>query len=268
MEESSNRTLKLVLSLIAMLLALAIAFYMGRATAPTVDSSELPSTIDSAQSEEPDDTTPNTEAPLGPNEPTYAESVTDDNLLQLLHDQPRREEGDPRALGNIDAPVVMVAYEDFSCPMCTKFFLETFPHLADYVDRGDLRIEFHDLVIFPNYGSDIAAHASRAAAEQGKFWEFVQKAYVEAGAGHPQYTEETVVELAQAVGITDIDTFTATLNSDQVREDVNAESTHAMQSVGVQGTPFFIINNAAISGALPTGYITNTIDQQLIEAGK
>lgn len=266
MENSSSRTLKLVLAAVAMLLALVIAFYMGRATAPMTDGSELPSKIDSAESDSA------TQAPesdaLAPNQPTHAESQTDENLIQLLSEQPRRDPDDARALGDIDAPVVMVAYEDFSCPMCTKFFLETYPHLKEYVDAGKLRIEFHDLVIFPNYGSNFAAHGSRAAAEQGKFWEFVETAYHVAGAGnHPQYTEESVVELAEQAGIADLDKFRETMNSQATAEAVNAESAHAMQNVGIQGTPFFIVNKAVITGALPLEYMTNTIDKQLEEAG-
>ncbi|MDO5728636.1 MAG: thioredoxin domain-containing protein [Actinomycetaceae bacterium] len=266
METSSSRPLKLVLATVAMLLALVIAFYIGRATAPTNSGSELPSSIDQADSDS--SATPDSAA-LAPNQPTYSESQTDENLVRLLTEQPRRDADDPRALGDVNAPVVMVAYEDFSCPMCTKFFLETYPHLKEYVDAGKLRIEFHDLVIFPNYGSNFAAHGSRAAAEQGKFWEFVETAYRVAGAGnHPQYTAESVVEIAEKAGVPDLEKFRETMDSPETAEAVNAESAHAMQKVGIQGTPFFIVNKAVITGALPVEYMTNTIDKQLEEAGQ
>src|SRR5699024_10106368 len=84
----------------------------------------------------------------------------------------QREAGDPLARGRVDAPVVMVAFEDFRCPFCAKSSTETAPKLIDrYVDKGVLRIEWRDYPIFGEE-SKRAARAGRAAAKQDKFWEF------------------------------------------------------------------------------------------------
>jgi hypothetical protein len=97
-------------------------------------------------------------APLDPNDP----------LLQVI----RRDAGDPLALGDVDAPVVMVNYSEFQCPFCGKFARDTEPELIEqYVEDGTLRIEWRD---FPYLGpeSTRAAPAGRAAAAQGRFWDF------------------------------------------------------------------------------------------------
>ena len=47
----------------------------------------------------------------------------------------RREPDDPMALGEVDAPVVMLAYSEFQCPFCGKFARDTEPTLVEkYVD--------------------------------------------------------------------------------------------------------------------------------------
>ncbi|MDO5049117.1 MAG: thioredoxin domain-containing protein [Actinomycetaceae bacterium] len=263
--KSSSAALKNVLIVIAVILAMGIAFFMGRATAPQIAAPETDGTNQAGQQDSAEDTAPNPEAPE--ERPQFAESQTDPELIKRLQEQIKREEGDPRAIGSVDAPVVMVSYEDFSCPMCTVFFEQTFPELQDLIDSGDLRIEFRDLVIFPNYGSDHAARASRAAANQGLFWEFVTTAYGQAGAGnHPTYSKETVLEIAKTVGVPDMAKFEADYESDEVKEAVNAETQHGMYNLGITGTPFFIVNNAVVTGAQPTPYFLKTIEKQLEEA--
>ncbi len=99
----------------------------------------------------------------------------DDPLAQLA----RREADDPMAVGDEDAPVVMVNYSEFQCPFCGKFARDTEPVLHEkYVEDGTLRIEWRD---FPYLGqeSTTAALAGRAAAAQDKFWEFHEALYAD-----------------------------------------------------------------------------------------
>src|SRR5699024_5603667 len=66
--------------------------------------------------------------------------------------EPRRDADDPMAIGDVDAPVVLIDYSDFQCPFCGKFARDTAPELIDeYVDEGILRIEWRD---FPYLGDD------------------------------------------------------------------------------------------------------------------
>lgn len=84
----------------------------------------------------------------------------------------RRESCDPFAMGRADAPIVMVKHEDYRCPSCSKFTADVEPQLIErYVEDGTLRIERRDFPVFGEEPLEMAK-AGRAAARQGKFWEF------------------------------------------------------------------------------------------------
>src|SRR5450830_1341517 len=64
-------------------------------------------------------------------------------------DMARRIPGDPTALGDPKAPVVLVEYSDLRCPFCGIYARETLPLLArEYVTSGKLRVEWRDLPVF------------------------------------------------------------------------------------------------------------------------
>ncbi len=265
MDSSSSQPLKKILMLCALVLALVIVFLLGRASADWGGTKNAAPTADPTAAASA--TAQPTGKPGAKGEQEFAPSHTNPKALELLRSAPLREDGDPRALGKVDAPVVMVAYEDFSCPMCTRYFTDVHPKLKPMVEDGTLRIEFRDVVIFPNYGSDIAAVGSRAAAAQGKFWEFTEAAYAAAGAGaHPTYTEDSVVEIAKTAGVPDLEKFRTDLQSQELADAVTDETTHAHQNMGINGTPFFVINDAAVPGSLPVDFMVKTIENQLQEA--
>ncbi len=194
--------------------------------------------------------------------PEFAPSVEDEQTLEIIASQIQRDESDPRAVGKVDAPVVLVEYSDFSCPVCTQFATETEPRLKELVSNGTLRIEYRDFVIFSNYGSDIAAAGGWAAAYQGKYSEYRSALWEAAPAGeHPEYTEESVIAIAKKAGVPDLDRFRTDMNSEDTKAKIANES-QAAQSIGLTGTPFFIINKAALGGAYPTEFVIKTIENQ------
>src|SRR5699024_9318849 len=52
------------------------------------------------------------------------------------------EESDPMSDGPADAPVKLVVFSDYQCPYCAAWSQDTLPKMLDYVDSGDLRIEW------------------------------------------------------------------------------------------------------------------------------
>lgn len=188
-----------------------------------------------------------------------ASAVPSTDATALMESLPRREEGDPRALGRVDAPVVLIDWSDFRCPFCAHWSTTTFKELQPYIDSGSLRVEFRDLVLFGEE-SELAAVASRAAAAQGRFWEFSDALFADAPAsGHATITEDDVIEFARRAGVADLAKFKADLSDPALVEAVKAESAQA-QSLGISGTPFFLVNTTPISGAQPLDTFIRTIE--------
>ncbi|HLN75651.1 MAG TPA: thioredoxin domain-containing protein [Nocardioidaceae bacterium] len=190
-------------------------------------------------------------APLDKNDP----------LLKVV----RRDAGDPLAVGDVDAPVVLVEYSDFQCPFCGKFARDTEPELVKrFVDNGTLRIEWRD---FPYLGSEslAAAHAGRAAAAQGKFWQFHEAMYADQQPPNSgKLDQDYLVSVADRIGL-DVDRFRRDLYSGYVSEAVSKDFREG-QSIGVTGTPAFLVNGQPIMGAQPTDVFVQSIEQAAANA--
>lgn len=180
----------------------------------------------------------------------------------------RRKPGDPLALGKPDAPVVMVVYEDFRCPFCAKFATETAPKLRQrYVETGKLRIEWRDFPIFGKQ-SKLAAKAGRAAAHQGKFWEFHDALFADApDRGHPEMTKAKLVGFAKEADVSDIARFKADMKDQAVARAIQQDYVEGAR-LGVSSTPTFVVNGQPIMGAQPLPAFVKTIEQALAESSE
>ncbi|WP_258059166.1 DsbA family protein [Arthrobacter sp. B1805] len=183
-------------------------------------------------------------------------------------DLSRRAAGDPTALGEVDAPVVLIEYADYRCPFCGLFSRETLPPLVEkYVESGELRIEWRDLPVFGEQ-SFTAAVAGRAAGEQGRFWEFNKAVFAEAPKrGHIDLPEERLLELAQEAGVPDLEKFRNDLQSEELAAAVTNDAREAA-SLGATGTPTFLVNDTPLIGAQPLAAFEQAIEGELKEAGQ
>ena len=198
-------------------------------------------------------------------EPTPAPPVPDAQTLELIRSETHRDPADAQAKGKVDAPVVMVVYSDFACPYCTQFAQKVEPELADLVAQGTLRVEWRDLAqISPT--SPLAAQAGRAAAKQGKFWEFHDAVYAAADPkGHPAYTEDSLVDFAKKAGVADLSKFRTDMTAAETVKAVS-ESTNHVHSIGIQGTPFMIVGETYINGYKDADYMTAVVKSQAAKA--
>ena len=194
-------------------------------------------------------------------EPDPAPPVADQQTLELIHSEIHRDPADAQAKGKVDAPVVMVIYSDFACPFCTQFARNVEPELNKLVKEGTLRIEWRDLAQISET-SPLAAQAGRAAAKQGKFWEFHDAVYAAADPqGHPEYTEDSLVAFAKKAGVADIDRFRTDMNAAETVSAVTEAKEHA-HSIGITGTPFMIVGETFISGYQDAEYMKAVINSQ------
>jgi protein-disulfide isomerase len=167
------------------------------------------------------------------------------------------------ALGDSNAKVKIIAFEDFRCPFCDQFTKETFPQMKkDYIDTGKATFSYRHYQ-FLGPASVIAGNAAECANEQGKFWELHDYLY----ANQPQesdtsmYTTEKLTEIAGNLGI-NTSQFQTCLDSKKYDKNVS-DDLAAGQKVGVSGTPTVFINGLPVVGAQPYTAFQTIIDQEL-----
>lgn len=185
--------------------------------------------------------------------------------LPDLSDAEARDPEDLLAEGPVDAPVVLVVFTDYQCPYCARWTHDTLPALQEYVERGELRIEWRDVNV---YGEDSvrAARAALAAAMQGKHSEYQQALFVGGEIrSSRQLGEDALIALAEELGL-DAEQFTADLHSEQVAHTISDNAEHGIE-LGAMTTPSFVLAGTPSVGAQPTEVFTDQIDEALEKAG-
>ncbi len=132
----------------------------------------------------------------------------------------------------------------------------------EYVESGQVRFVYkHFAILGPE--SNRSAEASECAAEQEKFWDFHDLVFDDQIATRSTLDDEKLVELATEIGL-DTEAFTECLNSGRYVTQISQESL-SVQSMGVRGTPGFLINGVFVSGAQPFEVFQEIIEEQLGE---
>ena len=139
------------------------------------------------------------------------------------------------------------------------------PELIEkYVKDGTLRIEWRD---FPYQGEESvrAALAARSAQAQGKFWEYHDLLYYNQSSGNSGgYSEENLIALARKAGL-DAERFEEDLRAARYAGVVQADFQEG-QSLGISGTPTFVINGKALVGFQPLEVFERAIEDARREA--
>jgi protein-disulfide isomerase len=162
--------------------------------------------------------------------------------------------------GPKNAPVTIVAFSDFQCPFCSRVV----PTLKEIEKQYGPKVKIafkHQPLPFHN-NAKIAAMASMAANEQGKFWEMHDKMFANQGA----LERESLEKYAQELGL-DMGKFKAALDSNKFDAQITKDSTEGMQ-IGANGTPTFFINGRQVVGAQPVDAFKTVIDEELKKAKK
>jgi protein-disulfide isomerase len=175
---------------------------------------------------------------------------------------PRVATGDGRILGDPNAPVTIVEYADFQCPVCKRAESAIISPLEkDYIQTGKVKLEFR-MYAFIGQESFNAAQAADAAGEQGKFWEYHDALFNAQGAENGgNFTYDKLVAIAQQVGL-DVPRFEEALSSNKYLEPIQREA-DAATAHGVSSTPTFFIGDKKLVGVQPYDDFVSAIKQAL-----
>ncbi len=156
------------------------------------------------------------------------------------------------------AKVTIVEWSDFQCPFCGRV-VPTLKQVEDaYGDK--VRVVFrHQPLPFHN-NAKLAAEASMAANEQGKFWPYHDKLF----ANQQTLDRASLERFAQELGL-DSHKFKAALDSGKFTKRVEEDSAAGM-AAGANGTPTFFINGREFVGAQPFESFKAVVDEELKKA--
>lgn len=176
-------------------------------------------------------------------------------------DVERRDPDDPLAIGDLDAPVGLVVYSDFQCGFCALWSVQTLPEMLEFVDAGELRIEWRDVSLFGE-ASNRAALAAYAAGEQGEYLAFSRALFASGSAPDADTLSDAGLEALAA----DLDLAVEKFNEDRAGQTaatgVQANIDEAAQ-LGAASTPAFLVNGRPIMGAQPTDVFVSAIREEL-----
>jgi protein-disulfide isomerase len=163
--------------------------------------------------------------------------------------------GNDPALGPAAAPVTIVEYGDFECPICK----ESVPILKQLrtLYPGQVRFVYRDFPLASHPHARPAAEAAQCAFEQGAFWPYHDALFAEA----PELKSLEHLKLAQQLRL-NAEEFADCLTSDRPKAAVTKDLTEA-QRLGINATPTFFVNGRYMGGYQTLEALREMVDRAL-----
>ncbi|HTR27039.1 MAG TPA: thioredoxin domain-containing protein [Terriglobales bacterium] len=175
--------------------------------------------------------------------------------------------------GNKNAKVVMVSYDDFECPFCSRMHATLFPEI--YKEYGD-RV----LIVYKDYPLEEihpwAVHAAidancLAAQSPDAYWEYADYLHANQRAVSAKGRDGENAELdrlAEGQG------RTHGVDNTKLQACLKAQDDKAVRAslkegdeLGVNATPAVFVNGQKLDGAVPVEQVREVLDQALRDAG-
>jgi protein-disulfide isomerase len=169
------------------------------------------------------------------------------------------------AMGDPDAPIMMVEYTDYQCPFCKRYHEETFSQiLSEYVETGQVYYVVKDFPLTSIHPQAVlASQATWCADEQGAYMAMADRLFATQGQWGGGDAALVMVGYATSLGL-DSAAFEACLDSNRYEERVLGNLREGA-GFGVTGTPGFFINGNLVSGAYPFEAFAQALDRLLVE---
>jgi protein-disulfide isomerase len=157
--------------------------------------------------------------------------------------------------GPNDARITLVEFSDFECPYCSIAVGEVNNILTAYPKDVKLIYKQFPLPMHPH--APLAAAASLAANQQGKFWQMHDLLFK----NFRKLSRENILVFAKEIGL-DVDKFTADLDSPKYQAVIKKDLADG-ETAGVYGTPAFFINGKHYNGPLSLDDVKPILDAEL-----
>ncbi len=173
--------------------------------------------------------------------------------------------------GDPNAPVTIMEFGDFECPMCASFSAVSEPDMRErIIDVGLANFRYFDFPITSIHPNTLAASlAASCAADQGKFWEMHDLIYNGQDRWNGQATSNPRKVLdgyAGQLGI-DMKVYADCYNTQKNMPRIQANK-KAGEDRGVGGTPTIFIGNIQLPNGTSVDRMKQIVDSLTAAAPK
>jgi protein-disulfide isomerase len=186
----------------------------------------------------------------------YMESLRSQSKVLYKMGPPRVQISlkDTEVRGTPDARVMLVEYADYECPYCQQ--MQPTLDKIESEFKGKVNFAYKDVPLPMHPNAPKAAEATHCAGAQGKYWEY-----------HDLLTKNKQLELPalKEAALTlklDSKTFDECLDSG-VKSQIIKEHVSEAESLGINGTPSFVINGRFFSGVLTYEQLRGILEEEL-----
>lgn len=173
--------------------------------------------------------------------------------------------------GNKDAKVVVVSYDDFECPYCSRMHQTLFPTLLkEYGDKVSFVYKDYPLETIHPWAVHAAVDANCLAAQNGDaYWDFADYLHanqkeVNSDKDHDAALDRIALLQGQKHNL-DAPKLQACIKTPDVAKIKSSEKEG--DSVGVSATPTIFVNGREMDGALAIEQVREVLDAALKAAG-
>jgi protein-disulfide isomerase len=169
--------------------------------------------------------------------------------------------------------VVVVNFDDFECPFCSRMHQTLFPEiLKEYGDRITFVYKDYPLVEIHPWATHAAVDANCLATQNSDaYWDFAD--YIHANQ-HEVSNEKTPAARLEALDrLTILQAQKHSLDTVKVQACVKAQDESAVKAsmkeaegIGVEATPTLFVNGEKIDGAVPVSELRAALDRALKDA--
>ena len=173
-------------------------------------------------------------------------------FVQDLKTNPKAVIGQSPTTGAKTAKVVLVEFSDFQCPYCSAAHATLKQFMAKH--QNDVTLVYKNFPLTSIHSEALpAAKAAWAAGQQGKFWEYHDALFTQQKRLGDAFYQET----AKNLGL-DVQKFNQDRGS-KAAEAAIAQDVQMAEKLGVDGTPFFVMNGSVFSGSVELSDLEATL---------
>ena len=176
--------------------------------------------------------------------------------------------------GKKDAKVVVVNFDDFQCPFCSRMHQTLFPQLLkEYGDRVAFIYKDFPLTEIHGWATRAAVDANCLASQNNEaYWDFADYIHAnqkdvnsEKGRDNQFAALDRIASTQGEKHKVDLPKLQACIKAQN--DELVKASIHEGELVGVSATPTLFINGEELDGALPITELRATLDRALEQAG-